>query len=118
MSKAELSRWLLVSLNAVAGLALYRFWIGHFNLADPYFVAVLLLGGYGFFTRFSPKKWHRLLYHGLFSGLYGLILITSPLGLTFALIGGVKLAVQVFVFFYLPAFLLVIWNIMQLRRQP
>lgn len=107
---------LLYFFNAMALVLLYTYFLyqsDYFN--TPFFVLLLLLG-YSFFIYFRPKRWSLILYHSIFILIYAGVLLTSPMGITFALIGGLILTIKVLLLFYLPALLLLIWNIQQIRQ--
>lgn len=108
----------LFIFNGIALILLYGFFVNksdYFNF-NVLFLGLLLLVGYTFFAYLYPKKWNLILYHSIFIVIYTVILLTSPMGITFALIGGVTLTIQIFLLFYLPALILLIWNIKQIRQ--
>lgn len=102
--------------NSVALICLHGFFVNESDYFNMSFWGLLILVGYGFFAYFYPKKWICVLYHSIFVMIYAGILLTAPMGITFAMIAGLMLTIQVLLLFYLPALLLLIWNIKQIRR--
>lgn len=106
----------LFLFNGITLIFLYGFFIDQSNYFNKPFLGLLLLVCYAFSAFFYSEKWHFILYHSVFILTYTAILLTSPMGITFALIAGLIFTVKVFLIFYLPAIILLIWNIKQLRK--
>ncbi|WP_155283981.1 hypothetical protein [Capnocytophaga felis] len=58
----------------------------------------------------SKKKWLEAGYHLLFAVFFGVNFLTFPMGIAFALTGGIRLTIIILFTIYLPLLLLLIFN--------
>ncbi|MDO4895974.1 MAG: hypothetical protein Q3971_01320 [Moraxella sp.] len=77
---------------------------------------IIGIAGYSVFTYFYPNKYNKIVYYILFLVLNSIIVLTSPLGIAFALISGLLFTLKILLFFYLPPLLLIIFNMKQLMQ--
>lgn len=95
------------------------FLIKEFVLNEPpnpllLLLLILVLSAYSIVTHIYHNKWNKIAYYTLFSIIHFLTLLSFPIGMTFALIGGYILTAKIFFFFYMPPLLLIIFNLKEI----